>query len=65
MMEWNDDYVSCPACGSMQLNRDLRDRFNSCHDCGFTHWVGKETTEQALERHKNKQVEDDDGGLCC
>lgn len=62
-MTWYDDYVGCPVCGSMQMYRDLRDALNSCHSCGFTHWATKETTEAAVERHKQLGLEDEDKGL--
>ncbi len=48
----DDDYMGCPNCGTLLIYRDLRDRVNSCHGCGFTHFADRETTAEALERHK-------------
>lgn len=45
----SDDYMACPNCGSMVLNRDIRDGVNSCLDCGFTHFVGEQTIQDAIE----------------
>lgn len=44
----NDIYVACPNCGSFHLYRDVRDHINSCHGCGFTHFVGHQTVRAAL-----------------
>jgi len=46
-----DDYMACPACGSMMIYRDLMDCINSCHDCGFTHHTDVQTTEEAVQAH--------------
>lgn len=52
--KWNDDYMACPACNSMSIYRDLRDKINTCHHCGFTHFVDTETTQEALKRHNSR-----------
>lgn len=46
-----DNYTFCPNCGSLNMIRDLRDSINDCHDCGFNHFVGVETLQQAFDRH--------------
>lgn len=45
----NDNYMTCPNCDSFHMYRDLRDQVNSCHDCGFTHFVEVQTVAEALE----------------
>lgn len=44
----DDSYMFCPNCGDMNMYRDLRDKVNSCHGCGFTHFVGVQTVKSAL-----------------
>lgn len=60
-----DDYMGCPNCGSLNLYRDLRDNINSCHDCGFCHFVGLQTVQDAIEnlnaRNQAEQRGDEDG----
>ena len=55
-----DNYMWCPSCQSMLLNRDLPDGIVSCLDCGFTHFLGLESVYNALERMDEQATSDDE-----
>lgn len=48
--ETRDNYMSCPRCNSMNLYRDIFDNVTSCHECGFSHLVGVETAQDAIDK---------------
>ena len=59
-----DGYIVCPNCGSFHIYRDVRDSINSCHQCGFTHFVGVQTVADALAAldDQGDQGDQDAGG---
>ena len=55
----DDAYMNCPNCGSFHIYRDVIDGINSCHGCGFTHFVGSQTVSSALANLDKSQESED------